>query len=419
MIDISKKLELDEIEFIQFMFTNLIGELKEVEFPANLWEEMVEGTGIDGSSLGFLGTEQSDLKIIPDLNTYKISPYNKKVAIFISNIYYNDGKPYSGCSRYILNKQLKKIESKNLMFLIRPELEWYFMTKDLKPADNGTYMDTPPKDALHQLRRSICSDLIKMQIPVKTIHHEAGPAQQEIEFIAKPALIQSDNVQIAKMLIKLRAYENDLIANFMPKPFANEAGNGLHIHQYLEKNGKNLFSERDNEVSENLRYYIGGIQKHVEAISAILNPLISSYQRLTPHHEAPVFTSWGIGNRTTLIRVPGYEKSARVEYRAGDAGMNIYLGTALLLAAGMDGIKHKTEPNIPTSMNSDLLTKEEREKLGIKELPRTLSAALKAFEEDKLVLKVLGEKQTKKYLSIKYQELSDYEHQLKSEEMLK
>ncbi|TFG23832.1 MAG: glutamine synthetase, partial [Promethearchaeota archaeon] len=147
--------------------------------------------------------------------------------------------------------------------------------------------------------------------------------------------------------------------------------------------------------------------------------LISSYRRLTPHHEAPVFTSWGIGNRTALIRVPGYEKSARVEYRAGDAGMNIYLGIAILLAAGMDGIKHKIEPNIPTSMNSDLLTKEEREKLGIKELPRTLSDALKAFEEDKLVLKVLGQEQTKKYLSIKYQELSDYEKQFKSKEMQK
>ena len=415
MMEISKKLEIDEIEYIQFMFTNLIGELKEVEFPANLWEEMVDGTGIDGSSLGFLDTQQSDLRIIPDLNTYRVSPYNKKIAIFISNICSNDGKPYSGCSRYILKRQLKKVESKNLIFLIRPELEWYFMTKDLKPADSGTYMDTPPKDIFHQLRRSICSDLIKMQIPVKTFHHEAGPAQQEIEFIAKPALVQSDNVQIAKMLIKMRAYENELIASFMPKPFPHEAGNGLHIHQYLEKNGKNLFSEADNEISEILRYYIGGIQKHVEAISAILNPLISSYQRLTPHHEAPVFTSWGIGNRTALIRVPGYEKSARVEYRAGDAGMNIYLGTALLLAAGMEGIKHKIEPNIPTSMNSDLLTKEEREKLGIKELPRTLSAALKAFEEDKLVLKVLGEVQTKKYLSIKYQELSDYEHRLKSE----
>ncbi|TFG20786.1 MAG: glutamine synthetase, partial [Promethearchaeota archaeon] len=272
MMEISKKLELDEIEYIQFMFTNLIGELKEVEFPANLWKEMGEGTGIDGSSLGFLGTEQSDLKIIPDLNTYRVSRYNKKIAIFISDIYNNNGKPYSGCSRHILKRQLKKIESKDLNFLIRPELEWYFMNKDLKPADNGTYMDTPPKDAFHHLRRSICSDLIKMQIPVKTFHHEAGPAQQEIEFIAKPALVQSDNVQIAKMLIKMHAYENDLIASFLPKPFPNEAGNGLHIHQYLERNGKNLFSEGDNEVSENLRYYIGGIQKHVDAISAILNP---------------------------------------------------------------------------------------------------------------------------------------------------
>ena len=409
MMDIPTRLKEDKIDYIQFQFTDLLGGFKEVEFPATIWEDMKEGTGIDGSSLGFLGTEQSDIKVLPDLSTYRVLPYNKRIACFICDLFNNNGKPFDGSPRQILKRQLKKIASLGYTFLVRPELEWYFLTKDLNPADIGKYMDTPPMDEFHQLRRIICDDLIEAKIPLKTIHHEVGPSQQEVEFVEKPALEQADNVQIAKMLIKLRTHENNLIACFMPKPLELEAGSGLHIHQYLMKDGRNVFADGENQVSDTLRYYIGGIQKYINAISAILNPLTNSYQRLIPNHEAPVFTSWGIGNRTTLIRVPGYEKSARVEYRAGDAGMNIYLGFAILLAAGIDGIKNKIEPNIPISNNSDNLTQAERDKLGIKQLPRTLKESLKAFDGNKLILKVLGEKTMKKYLSMKNEELVEYE----------
>ncbi len=409
MLDIPKKLKEDRIDYIQYQFTNLNGEFKEVEFPALIWEDMKEGTGIDGSSLGFLGIEQSDLKILPDLSTYSVLPYNKRIVRFICDIYNNDGKPYNACPRHILKRQLEKVKSQGFLFLVRPELEWYFITKDLSPADKGSYMDMPPKDEFHGIRRLICDDLIEAKIPIKTIHHEVGPSQQEIEFIEKPALFQADNVQTAKTLIKIRAHENDMIASFMPRPFIEEAGSGLHIHQYLMKDGKNIFAGEGKQISENLRYYVGGIQKNVMAISAILNPLINSYDRLKPNHEAPVFTSWGIGNRTALIRVPGYEKTARIEYRAGDSGMNIYLGIAVLLAAGMDGIKHKIEPNIPTSKNSDNLTQKEREELGIKQMPKNLKESLEACEKNKVILKVLGEQCIKKYLSLKYKELSEYE----------
>ena len=419
MMDIPKKLKEDRIDYIQFQFTNLNGEFKEVEFPAIIWEDMKGGTGIDGSSLGFLSIEQSDIKIIPDLSTYSVLSYNKRIARFICDIYNNDGKPYNACPRHILKRQLEKIKSQGYLLLVRPELEWYFITKDLNPADKGTYMDMPPKDEFHELRRSICDDLIEAKIPIKTIHHEVGPSQQEVEFIENPALFQADNVQTAKTLIKIRAHENDMIASFMPKPFTEEAGSGLHIHQYLMKDGKNIFAGEGTQISENLRYYIGGIQKHVIAISAILNPLINSYHRLKPNYEAPVFTSWGIGNRTALIRVPGYEKSARIEYRAGDSGMNIYLGIAVLLAAGMDGIKHKIEPNIPTSKNSDNLTQKEREELGIKQLPKNLKESLEACEKNKLILKVLGEQCVKKYLSLKFEELSEYEKAKTSGDMRK
>jgi glutamine synthetase len=248
-----------------------------------------------------------------------------------------------------------------------------------------------------------------MSIGVKTIHHEFGLGQQEIEFIVNDALYQADNIQTAKLITQTRAFYNDLIATFMPKPFKEMAGSGLHIHQYLTKNGKNIFTDNENGLSDVLNYYIGGIQHHIKAITAILNPTTNSYKRLTPHHEAPVYVSWGIGNRTALIRVPGYENSARIEYRAADGMMNIYLGSALLLAAGLDGIKNKMEPNQATNKNVDLLTVEERREMKIEKLPVSLEESLGAFEKSKFIKKTLGKEFMKIYLDFKYKELAEYE----------
>jgi len=409
MKDFSKIFEEKGIDYIQFQFTNLLGEFKEVEFPVQIWDEMREGTGIDGSSIGFLKTEQSDMQIVPDLNTFGIIPWNTRIGRFICDITDNKGNAYPMCPRSILKKQLERVKSLGYEFLTRPELEWYFLTNDLEPADNGTYMDMPPIDNLHELRRQITDDILEMGIGIKTIHHEVAFGQHEIEFLSFNALYQADNVQTAKVIIKTESFYNDLIATFIPKPFQSKAGNGLHIHQYLTKEGRNIFADKEKGVSNLLRYYVGGIQKHVDAISAILNPTTNSYKRLIPNHEAPVYNTWGIGNRTALIRVPGYEKSARVEYRAGDAAMNIYLGTALLIASGLDGIKNKIEPNNPIKENIDNLNSEKRNILGIKQLPRSLDQALVAFEKSQLIKKVLGKELVKIFLEIKEKELEEYE----------
>ena len=399
----------NNINYIQFQFTTVFGEFKGVDFPIEIWETMKDGTGIDGSSLGFLKTEQSDMKIIPDLNTFAILPWNSKVGRFICDITDNKGKTYPICPRGILKSILGKSVSLGYEFLTRPELEWYFITTDREPADTGTYMDLPPKDQFSSLRHQISSAMMDMGIGIKTIHHEVGPSQHEIEFLPNNALNQADNVQTAKMIVKNEANRKNLISTFMPKPFPLVAGSGLHIHQYLEKDGKNIFADADAGVSDLLRYYIGGIQKHADAISVILNPITNSYKRLIPNHEAPVHISWGIGNRTALIRVPGYEKSARIEYRAGDATMNIYLGTALLLAAGLDGIKKKIEPNTPVTRNIDSLTAEERQTLGIKKLPQNLSEALESFGNSKFILKNLGKQLVNIFMDIKSREIEDYQ----------
>lgn len=399
----------NSIDYIQFQFTTILGEFKAVEFPSKIWEDLKSGTGIDGSSLGFLTTEQSDMRIVPDLSTFNILPWNQRVGRFICDLTNNKGTSYPSCPRGVLKKIISKAKSLGYEYQIRPELEWYFITKDMKPADNGKYMDMLPKDEFQDLRRQITDDMMDMGIGVKTIHHEVGLGQQEVEFIADDALKQADNIQTAKLITKVRAFYKDLVSTYMPKPFDHLPGNGLHIHQYLTENGENIFSDKEKGISDILRYYIGGIQYHISAISAILNPTTNSYKRLTPHHEAPVYVSWGVGNRTALLRVPGYEDSARIEYRASDAMMNIYLGSAILLAAGLDGIKKKIEPNLPTSKNVDLLTIDERKNLGINKLPESLENSLEAFEKSKFIKKTLGKELMKIYLDLKYSELQEFE----------
>jgi glutamine synthetase len=397
------------IDYIQFQFTTILGEFKAVEFPVKIWDELEEGTGIDGSSLGFLSTEQSDMRIAPDLNTFCILPWIPKVGRFICDLTDNKGISYASCPRGVLKRIILKAKSLGYEYRTRPELEWYFITKDLKPGDKGTYMDMFPKDKFQELRRQITDDMMDMNIGVKTIHHEVGLGQQEVEFIADDALKQADNLQTTKLITRVRAWYKDLISTYMPKPFKNLAGNGLHIHQYLTKNGENIFSDKEKGISNTLRYFIGGIQYHIKSISAILNPTTNSYKRLIPHHEAPVYISWGIGNRTALLRVPGYESSARIEYRAGDAMMNIYLGSAILLAAGLNGLKKKIEPNQPISKNVDLISDEERKQLKIEKLPGSLEESLQAFEKDDFIKKTLGKDLMKSYLNLKYEELAEFE----------
>lgn len=409
------KFEEMGVEYIQFYFTTIFGEFKEVEFPIKIWDEMKDGTGVDGSSLGFLKANQSDMRAVPDLKSFSILPWDTRVGRFICNFTDNEGNYSPSCPRSILEKTLNKAKKIGFLYKTRPELEVYFLTDELEPADDGDYMCSLPKDTLHDLRRIITDDLIKNNIGVKTIHHEVGPAQHEVEFTVLDALYQADNVQIAKQIFKTNALNENLICTFIPKPFPNKAGSGLHIHQYLtDLEGNNVFADKEKGVSDILRWYIGGIQKHAAAISAILNPITNSYKRLVPHHEAPVHISWGVGNRTALIRVPGYEKSVRIEYRAGDGAMNIYLGFAALLASGLDGIENKIEPNQPTKKNVDLLSDEERKELGIEQLPWSLKRSLVYFETDPLMTDIFGDELIAIYLKKKRKELTEYEIALKN-----
>lgn len=383
---------ITEIDYVQFQFTNIAGELKAVEVPKKYAEKYLEeGLGIDGSSVGFLATQQSDMLIAPDLTTLHLLPWDPRIARVICDVTDINGKPLQSDPRSILKRAINLAKEEfGCDFKVRPEIEFYVMSPDGEPADIGGYMDAPPLDAEIELRRTMTDFMMEFGIFPKMLHHEVGPAQMEIEFAMEDALYAADMAQTVKQIIRMVAWNAGLVASFIPKPYTTEAGSGLHVHHMLYKGNKNLFSAEGGVPSETLRHFVGGLLKHAPGLTAIFNPLVNSYKRLVPGHEAPVFISWGIANRTALIRVPGYEKSARIEYRGADSASNIYLLIALLLVSGLDGVKNKIEPIEGTTLNVDRLTEDKRKEMGVTEVPRNLEEALIALNNDKFLCDFLG-----------------------------
>jgi glutamine synthetase len=401
---------LEKIDYLQFQFTNIAGELKAVDVPKKFAKKYLdEGLGIDGSSVGFLATNKSDMRIIPDTSTLHIIPWDQRVARVICDVQTTLGHPLPSDPRSILKKALT-IAKKDFGFdlKVRPEIEWYVMTPDGEPVDIGGYMDAPPLDSEIDLRRMMTDYMMDFGITPKMLHHEVGPGQMEIEFDMTEPLLAADMTQTVRHIIKMIAWDAGLIASFMPKPYTTEAGNGLHVHHMLYKDGENLFSAEDGTPSETLRHFVAGLLSHAPALTAIFNPTVNSYKRLVPGHEAPVYASWGMANRTALIRVPGYEKSARIEYRGADSSANIYLVLALLLIAGLDGIRKKLEPIEGTVLNIDTLSEEEREQLKIFPLPSDLREAVDALNRDRMLCDFLGQEFVETFNNSKEEEWKSY-----------
>ncbi|MHA1737212.1 MAG: glutamine synthetase family protein, partial [Candidatus Heimdallarchaeota archaeon] len=407
---------LSEIDYLQFQFTSITGMLKAVEVPKKFAEKYLkDGLGIDGSSVGFLMTEQSDMRIAPDISTLHLLPWNDRIARVICNVVTTDGNPLPSDPRGILKRAINMAKLDfGLELKARPELEFYVMDQEGEPVDIGGYMDAPPLDSDVELRRVMTDLMMEFDIYPKMLHHEVGPSQMEIEFSMEDALVAADMTQTVKQIVRMVSWEAGLIACFMPKPYTSEAGNGLHVHHMLFKDGKNLFSAADGTPSDTLKYFVGGLLKHAPGLTAIFNPTVNSYKRLVPGHEAPVYISWGIANRTALVRVPGYEKSARIEFRGADMAANIYLVIGLLIAAGLDGLRNKINPIGGTSFNVDKLSDEEREELGITKTPSNLEEALDALLADKYLCDFLGPQFIEIFMRTKRKEWADYSKNVKN-----
>jgi glutamine synthetase len=414
--------ELD-VKFIRLQFTDILGTLKNVAITSEQLEKALDNKCMfDGSSIeGFVRIEESDMYLAPDPNSFAVFPWRPqpgRVARLICDVLNPDGTPFSGDPRYVLKRALKKAADMGYdKFNVGPECEFFLFLTDsegkptIKTHDNAGYFDLGPVDLGEDARRNICLALEEMGFEIEASHHEVAPGQHEIDFKYQDALTTADNVMTFKMVVKTMAQRNGLHATFMPKPIFGINGSGMHTNVSLYKDGKNAFYDENDplKLSQEAYWFIGGIIKHIKAITAITNPLVNSYKRLVPDYEAPVYIAWSARNRSPLIRIPAAKGEAtRLELRSPDPSCNPYLAFAVILAAGLDGIKNKIQPPPPTDKNIFRMTREERIKEGIESLPASLEEAINEMEKSELIRETLGEHIFTKYIEAKRKEWEDY-----------
>ncbi len=420
--DIWRMVEEEDVEFIRLQFTDIFGMLKNVAITASQLEKaLLNECMFDGSSIeGFVGIEQSDMYLHPDLNTFAIFPWRPqqgKVARIICDLYTADGKPFCGDCRYVLKRAVEDAASMGYRFDVGPECEFFLFHQDengkptTESTDHAGYFDLGPIDFGENARRDMVLTLEDMGYEVEASHHEAAPAQHEIDFHYDEALAAADNIMTFKLAVKTVAKRHGLFASFLPKPRTGENGSGMHVNMTLLKDGKNIFCDGTdrNGLSQEAYWFIGGILRHIRGIAAITNPLVNSYKRLVAGFEAPTHIAWSAGNRSSLIRIPSARgNSKRVELRNPDPACNPYLTFAVCLEAGLDGIRHQIMPPAAVAENVYALKEQEQKQLGIKLLPADLGEALDELEKDELIKGVLGAHITEKYIAAKRAEWADY-----------
>lgn len=431
--DILKLVEEQDVEFIRLQFTDIFGNLKNVAVTSSQLEKALDNKCMfDASAIeGFVGIEESDMYLYPDFNTLEIFPWRPqqgKVARLICDIYRPDGKPFEGDPRYILKKAIQEAEESGYKFDVEPECEFFLFHTDENGLpttlthEKAGYFDLSPIDLGENARRDMVLTLEQMGFVIKASHHEAAPAQHEIDFKHDEALATADNIMTFKLAVKTIARRHGLHATFMPKPKYGQNGSGMHINMSLSKDGKNIFSDENGKLglSKEAYYFIGGLMKHMKGMSAITNPLVNSYKRLVPGYEAPVYIAWSDTNRSQLIRIPVVRgEETRIELRSPDSSANPYLALAVCLKAGLDGIKNKIMPPECIDCNINALTKEEMQKLSIELLPSTLQEAVSELKKDTFVQGVLGSYVSQKYIEAKQKEWDEYKTQITNWEVEK
>lgn len=413
------------IDAFWLQFTDILGFPKLVEVSSKQIEKILnEGIAFDGSSIeGFARIEESDMRLVPDPDTFAVFPWTLnseiKIARFICDVYTNGNTPFSGDPRFILKKAIKEVEAEEFKMQNGVEEEFFLfkLSKDGIPTtelvNKGSYFDMLPEDIGERTKSLIAKNLEDMGFEIEAAHHEVSPSQYEIDFEYSDPLTTADRIITFKIVAKTIALMNGLYASFLPKPIFGINGSGAHTNVSLtDLKGKNVFydPEKETYLSETALFFIGGVLKHIDAITAITNPLINSYKRIVPGFEAPVYVSWAAINRSSLIRIPqSGEKGKRIEIRNPDPTSNPYLALAVILKAGVDGIKNKILPPEPVNgINIFELSHEEKLRRGIRTLPSTLKDAIEALKKDALILEVLGEHASKKYIEAKEKEWEEY-----------
>lgn len=424
--DIIRLVEEEDVGFIRLQFTDIFGTFKNIAItPAQLEKALDNQCMFDGSAIeGFARIEDADMYLCPNLCTFEIFPWRPqqgKVARLICDVYKADGTPFESDPRYVLKKVIREAAEMGYTFDVGPECEFFlFHTDDAGlpttiTHEQAGYFDLGPLDLGENARRDMVLTLEEMGFVIEASHHEMAPAQHEIDFRYDEALTTADNIMTFRMVVKTIAKRHGLHATFMPKPRYGVNGSGMHTNMSLSRDGVNAFIDRSDagKLSKEAYYFIGGIMKHIKAVTFITNPLVNSYKRLVTGYEAPVYIAWSARNRTPLIRVPSPRgNSARIELRSPDPSANPYLALAVCLAAGLDGIRNQIMPRESIDCNIFEMTKEERERAGIEALPGSLLEAAREFAKDEYIQKVLGEDLAKKYIEAKTREYADYRGQV-------
>ncbi|MFM2030578.1 MAG: hypothetical protein RI927_198 [Actinomycetota bacterium] len=418
------------VKFVRLWFTDVAGTLKSVAIaPAEVEGAFAEGLGFDGSAIeGLARTYEADMLAQPDPSTFQILPWRGEIdptARMFCDIQTPDGQPAAADPRNVLRRALAKASDRGFSFYIHPEIEFYLLKStqlDAKgepvPVDNAGYFDNVPGGTAHDFRRRAVSMLEQLGISVEFSHHEGGPGQNEIDLRYADALTMADNIMTFRTVIKEVAIEQGVYATFMPKPFTQHPGSGMHTHMSLFEGDTNAFFDPSSQyhLSKTAKHFIAGLLKHAPEITAVTNQYVNSYKRLWGGGEAPSFVCWGHNNRSALIRVPLYKpdkgNSSRIEYRAIDSAANPYLAYALLLNAGLKGIEEEYPLPAETEDNVWSLNDAERRAMGIQPLPQSLDHAIRKLEESELVAETLGEEVFSYVLANKRREWSDYRAQV-------
>jgi len=422
--EVAKLIEKENVKEIALQFADISGILHSLWVPSQLFSKVAEeGVHTDGSSFGMVDISKSDLKLVPDVDTFTVLPPNSfphRVARVICDIYEPESdKQFALDPRFALKKVLidvKKSLGASVKYCACSEIEFFLFKKSengIQLLDEGEYLATPPADLGADLRLEVTEDLKNMGITVEKHHHEVPHGKYEFNLAYSDALTMADTIYLIKFLLKQTAAKKGLIASFMPKPFQGQYGCGLHTHVSLidEKKGKNLFYDPKGSygLSKIGLSFIAGILTHAKALAAITNPSVNSYKRLVPGWEAPVYISWARYNRSVLVRVPpGKEMRTRLEYRPTDGSCNFYLAFAAILSAGLDGMRRKIEPREPVEENIYEMDAEERLKRGIELLPENLGDALRELSKDKVIQDALGHAFYEKFLEAKTKEWRDF-----------
>jgi glutamine synthetase len=417
------------VKFVRLWFTDVAGTLKSVAIaPAEVEGAFAEGLGFDGSAIeGLSRSYEADMLAQPDPSTFQILPWRGEInptARMFCDIMTPDGQPAAADPRNVLRRALAKASDLGFSFYIHPEIEFYLLKSSEIgpegpiPVDKAGYFDNVPGGTAHDFRRRAVSMLEQLGISVEFSHHEGGPGQNEIDLRYADALTMADNIMTFRTVIKEVAIEQGVYATFMPKPFTDHPGSGMHTHMSLFEGDTNAFYDAGGQyhLSKIGRQFIAGLLRHAPEITAVTNQYVNSYKRLWGGGEAPSFVCWGHNNRSALIRVPLYKPdkggSSRIEYRAIDSAANPYLAYALLLNAGLKGIENEYELPAETEDNVWDLTDSERRAMGIQPLPQSLDHAIRKLEESELAAETLGEQVFSYVLANKQAEWSAYRSQV-------